>query len=211
MRSSGDRYRSDSTFHSLYCAVYPVASKVSIEGGSEFPRVIGPVKQSLSLLTPTVQVAWSAVLHHLRDVPLNSPPATDLALIVGAASSQEVTAVPLEPTPRILMADPAFRPPDRKWLRRVHAKVIQLGIVAFGAQSGTLEPVGRILRGAVGHVLAAEYTEFEHLVRCQIGAKFRVEVVAHGFREDVNVAPLHQVIDLYPSVLHLHADLPFDA
>src|SRR5687768_3576677 len=126
------------------------------------------MQQRLPLAGPAEEVAAHAVFPDLREVACHRAPAFDLARVVGTAPADVVTAVPLEPAARILVVDPAFLPPFRKRLRRVDAEAIERAVVALGAELRVLEPVVRKLRGAVGHVLAAEYAEPEHLFRREL-------------------------------------------
>ena len=81
--------------------------------GSDLPRIIRPVEQCLPLPGAAGQIAGAAVSLELGNVPPDGSPSFDLSFVVGAAPSHEVAAVPLEPAARVLMIDPAFRPPDR--------------------------------------------------------------------------------------------------
>ena len=94
------------------------------------------------------------------------------------------------------MVYPAFRPPDREWLGRIDSKEIQLRIVALGAEFRVLEPVFGKLGGAIGHVLATEHAKFEHLLGRQFGMEIGVKVLPDGFRQVIDVALLHHVINL---------------
>lgn len=162
----------------------------------QFSRVVGPMEQCLSLLATAAPVAGQAVGPYLRRVPPEGPPPSDLPRIVGAAPSHVVAAIPLKPAARVFMIEPALRSPDRKRLRRIDAEVVQRRVVAFGAKFRILEPVRREFGRAIGHITAAEHTKRKHLLRRQLRAEVGVEVAARRFGQSVDIALLHQVIDL---------------
>jgi len=90
----------------------------------DLSRIIGPMKQCLSLPPSTTQVAASTVLLNLGDMATDGPPALNLPLVVQTASSHIVSAVPLEPSARVFVVDPALVSPDRKRLGCVNAKKV---------------------------------------------------------------------------------------
>ena len=94
----------------------------------------------------------------------HSAVAFDLPVIINASSTHVVTAVPLKPTARILVIDPTLASPFRKRPRRIHAKIVQLCIVTFGAKFRIRKPVFWKLLAAVSHVLSPKHTELEHLL-----------------------------------------------
>jgi len=144
----------------------------------------------------------SAVLGQLSRVSSNGQPPSNLPLVVRTAPSQEVTAVPLKPTSRVLVVNPPLGPPHGKGLRRVHTEKVHLGVVSFMAEPSFCEPILRILCGTVSHVFAAEDTKPQHLLRREFGAEARVKIPAYRLRHQVHVALLHQVIDLYLPGFH---------
>src|SRR5262245_15343080 len=105
------------------------------------------------------------MLLQLRDVSADGSPAADLPLIVADPPAAVIPAVPLEPTPRILVIDPAVGLPDGQRLRGVDAEAVQLRVVPLGAQLRFIKPIGRKLFGAVGHVLPAENAQLKQLLR----------------------------------------------
>lgn len=175
---------------------------IGVLGHLDLPRIISPVQQRLALPAAAVEVAAVAVLANLGDVPFHGFPAFDLPFIVLAAAAHVIAAVPLEPPARILFVDPTFFAPDSKRLRGVYAEVVELGVVPLGAQFGVIEPVGRELLCAIGHVLAAEDAEFEHLFRRELRLELGMKVLAHRLRAVVNVLALHFVADDDANRLH---------
>jgi hypothetical protein len=58
-----------------------------------------------------------------------------------------------------------------------------------------LEPAGRELIAAIGHVLTAEHTEAKHFGRRQIRFELRIEVATNRLDAFLAVIPLHPIID----------------
>jgi len=137
------------------------------------------MKQRLSLPPSTIQVAASTVFLNLSNMATDGTPALDLPLVVEAASPQEVSAVPLEPSTRVFVIDPVLVLPDRKRLGCVDAKVVEAGVVPLGAKLRVHEPFPGVLRGAIRHVLTAKDAKFKHLLGRQIGPELGVEVLPH--------------------------------
>src|SRR5262245_17738485 len=154
------------------------------------------MQQRLALARPAHRVAWLAMLLDLCNVAANRFPALDLACVLLSHSAPHVVAaVPLEPAARIVGMNPAFLPPDRQWLTGVDAKVVERAIATGSRKPGTSEPGGRELVLTVRHVLAAEYTELEHFLRRELGAKFWIEIAPHLDAQNVSITALHPVID----------------
>lgn len=65
----------------------------------------------------------------------------------------------------------------------------------------TLEPLGRKLGLAVGHIFSPEYANRKHLLRGEIRPKFGVEILALGLRPLVTIPLLHFVIYDYDGLL----------
>ena len=93
------------------------------------------------------------------------------------------------------MMDPGFPLPFLQWLRGVDTKEIQFGIVALMIELGADKPSFRKFIGAVGHVLAAEDTEGETLLRRQLRPKISVKVLSCGLGQKIDVIGLHEVVD----------------
>src|SRR5688572_17421395 len=157
--------------------------------------VVCPVKDGLSLASPTFEIARFAVLPNRRHVARDCPPASNLAGIVSGPAAHVVAAIPLEPSTWILLVDPSAATPDREGLRGVHAETIQPRVMPLGAQPGAGEPAPWILLLAIRHVLPAEDAEPQHLLRRQIGREPRCEVSADRLGAPVNVAALHPIGD----------------
>src|SRR5262245_13081356 len=125
----------------------------------------------------------------------NRAPAADLPRIVRAPAAHVVTAVPLKPAARILRPNPTVAAPDRKRLGGIDPEEVQVRIVAFGTEPRPLEPAGGKFGTAVGHVLAAEDAECEHLFRRQLRTERRCEIPAGRFGPVIHVTTLHPVVD----------------
>src|SRR5688500_16910640 len=127
-------------------------------------------------------------------MPAHCTPAPNLSLVILASPAHVITAVPLEPAPRIVRVNPSILPPHRKRLRRVHTEKVELRVVELMTQFRAGEPARRKLIATVGHVLAAEHAEAEHLLRSEVRREVRVESPPRWLRELVRVAALHQVV-----------------
>lgn len=144
------------------------------------------MQHGLPLLPPATQVPRRTILFDLRDVAPDGVPAADLAVVfAGHAAPHVVAAVPLEPAARVHGVDPSFLPPDAERLARVDAEVIEFWIVPLGAELGVRIPVRGELGAAIGHVLAAEDAEPQHLFGREIGSEARVEIFSFRFGEHV--------------------------
>jgi hypothetical protein len=83
------------------------------------------LQQRLSLAPAAAEIELLAIVSNLRDVAPERPPAADLSLIfVFEPASQEITAIPLEPAPRIVRVDPALAPPFRQRLAGLHPEIV---------------------------------------------------------------------------------------
>src|SRR6516162_843424 len=98
---------------------------------SDFPRIISPMQQRLALTAPAQEIAGFAMAFDLGDVPANSFPAPDLAGVLGRhAAAHVVTAVPLEPTARIIGVNPSLPAPDRQWLTGIDLEKVQRAVAS---------------------------------------------------------------------------------
>ena len=71
------------------------------------------MQQGLSLAGAAKEIPRLTVLQDRGDMPPERLPALDLASILFRQSATHVvTAVPLEPTPRVILIDPAVLTPD---------------------------------------------------------------------------------------------------
>lgn len=93
------------------------------------------------------------------------------------------------------MVDPAFLAPIRQRLRSVDAEVIELGVVAFMAQLCIGKPIRREFVPAIGHVFAAEDSQFEHLLGGQLRLEFGVKVLPLRFGKIIHIVFLHEVVN----------------
>ena len=160
------------------------------------------MQQGLALPTSATQIARFTVFFQLRHVPANSAPTTDLTQIIFVAASAIISAIPLEPAPRIFGMNPTFAPPFRQGLRRAHTKVIQRRTRSIGRKLRPLEPARRKFLPAIGHVFPAKHAEREHLFRCQLWREARAECAPHRFCAEINVALLHFIVHLHPHRIH---------
>ena len=79
-------------------------------------RVIRPVQNRLTLADSTTQVSISAILFYLRDMSNDSLPSLYLPHIIRTSAAHIITAIPLEPAPRVIFPYPPLLLPDGKWL-----------------------------------------------------------------------------------------------
>ena len=158
-------------------------------------RIVGPMKERLSLSAPTLEVPSKAVLPDLYHVPAHSPPALDLTLVVRTSPAGKIPAVPLKPAPRIFPIYPALLPPDRQGLGSCDAEEVQARVVTRRRELGIFEPLRRELGPAIRHVFPAKDTEPQHFRGSKCGSKIRVEALAHGFGEEVGIVLLHEVVN----------------
>src|SRR3954468_2438877 len=98
------------------------------------------MEERLALARVAVPVASHARRFDLRNVPLHRTPPFDLTLVVRAAPSHIVPAIPLEPAAGILGVDPTLFDPHRERLRSVDAEEVQCRVVTFVAQPRSAEP-----------------------------------------------------------------------
>ena len=139
----------------------------------------------------------------LRDMPTNGAPTANLPQIILAAASAIISAIPLEPTARVLGVNPTFATPFRQRLRCAYAKIIQRCPRPIRRELRPLEPARRKFLPAIGHVFPTEYAELEHLFRRQLRRKAGTERAPHGFGAEVYVSLLHFVVHLHPHRFHL--------
>ena len=129
-------------------------------------------------------------------MPANGAPAFNLALIVRGTTTEIVTAIPLKPSARIFIKDPAFPAPDRERLRGIDAEEIELRRVTLGTEPGVGKPVVREFRLAVGHVFAAKNSKPKHLLWGELWFETRGKILSGGFRQEILITALHPIVDL---------------
>lgn len=122
---------------------------------------------------------------HMRNVASHRSPALDLSLIVVAAPTHVVAAVPLEPTSGVFLVDPPFLTTDRERLRRQDPETIQRWIVPFAAKFRTAKPLSGKLSGAVGHVLTTKNAKRKHLLRRELRPKSVTPASPHGRQKSI--------------------------
>ena len=89
------------------------------------------MKQGLPLFPATRPIAFHAIMLDLRDMTPYGFPALDLPGIIRASAPHVVSAIPLEPPPRILPVYPTPFPPIGQGLRGIDLEEIQLRVVFF--------------------------------------------------------------------------------
>ena len=148
------------------------------------------MQQGLALPRAAVEVALAAVLADLRDVPAHRLPAPDLALARpgtgGPCSSGSTTGTSRAGRPWWIQ--PFCRQSDSGW-EAFTPKKLRLGSCALRREPGVREPGRRELVAAIGHVLAAEDAQFQHLLGRQLGRKSGCEAAAGGRGEGCTEYP----------------------
>ena len=74
--------------------------------------------------------------------------------------------------------------------------------MSIGRKFRFLEPICRKLSSTISHILAAKYSEREHLFRSQIRFESRPKAAPHRLRPPVDIALLHLVVYLHPHRSH---------
>ncbi|MEY2537621.1 MAG: hypothetical protein QOG67_1361 [Verrucomicrobiota bacterium] len=74
--------------------------------------------------------------------------------------------------------------------------------MSSGAKLCAREPIVREFTGAIGHVLAAEHSELQHLFGRKFGTKLRVKFATDRFRPQIDVMLLHQIIHFHAHRFH---------
>ena len=89
--------------------------------------------ERLALARAAHGIARLAMLPDLRYVALHRLPSPELArILLGHAPAHVVTAIPLEPSARIVGMYPALLPPFQQGLAGVHAEIVQGAVAAPG-------------------------------------------------------------------------------
>ena len=118
-----------------------------------------------------------------------------------APAAHVVAAVPLEPAAGILAA--RIQPLRRHTASGCEAltpKQLSAASCCAGAQLRARKPALRELGAAVGHVLAAEHAELQHLPRRQLRRERRIEVPSGRLGAVIDVSALHPVVDHDPAL-----------
>jgi hypothetical protein len=71
------------------------------------------MQQCLALSAAAIEIAGFTVLFQLCHVPPNGAPTANLPYVILAATAGIISAIPLEPTARIVRMDPPFASPFR--------------------------------------------------------------------------------------------------
>ena len=95
----------------------------------------------------------------LGNMSSDGAPSSDLSQVIHAAAAGVVSAIPLEPSARIFIANPVLFPPNRERLRGFDSVIIQAGIVPSRGELCFLEPTGGKLFPAISHVFSTKYSE----------------------------------------------------
>ena len=155
---------------------------------------------------PTLDVSYFAVQPHLRNMASHRSPALGLSLIIVAAPTHVVAAIPLKPTSRIFLVDPPFLTPNRERLRRQDPKTIQRGIMPLAAEFRTTKPLSGKLSSAIGHVLPTKDAKRKHLLGRELRPKSVPLALPDWHRQHVFVARLHEIGDDDSTRFHWSAD-----
>jgi hypothetical protein len=75
------------------------------------------------------------------------------------SSPHVISAIPLEPSPRIIGMYPSLLYPYSQWLTSIYAEEIQRRFMPILAEFSTFIPIGRKLMLAICHVFPSEYPE----------------------------------------------------
>src|SRR5689334_1554427 len=92
---------------------------------SNFPRIVRPVKEGLSLPSPAIQIAPGTMLLQLRTVTANGPPSFDLPQVIGMPAARVIAAIPLKPAARIVGMNPPLLAPHFEGLRSIDAEIVE--------------------------------------------------------------------------------------
>src|SRR4051812_41489016 len=157
--------------------------------------IVGPMEKRLALARPAVRIPAGAILLQLGDVPPDRAPSFDLPDIVRMTPSRIVAAIPLEPPPRVVRVDPPFVAPNFERLGCADAKVIEFRPWPIRGKLGAAKPARRKFIAAIGHVLAAENAERQHLARGQFRREPGTELFSNRLRSPVGIIFLHSVFD----------------
>jgi hypothetical protein len=172
---------------------------------SDLSAVVSPVQDGLALSRSAAQIARRTGSRDLYDVSSNSLPALDLTtILLGHSTPHVIAAIPLKPSTRVIRMDPTFPAPLRQWLAGVDPEEIECTIPALRGQLCSPEPTARKFFTAIGHILAAEYAELEHLLGRKFRTKFGSEMASDRSYAFVSVAALHFVIDYHYSFSLCH-------
>jgi hypothetical protein len=80
---------------------------------SELPAIVRPMQQGLPLTGTAERVTGLTVPLYGGNMPPKGLPPFDLSpILFGQSTPHEVAAVPLEPSPRVVLMDPAVLTPD---------------------------------------------------------------------------------------------------
>src|SRR5206468_1973227 len=141
------------------------------------------------------QIPRFAMSPDLRNVSPHRLPTRDLTpILMQHAAAHGVAAIPLKPPARVIGMYPSLGLPDRQRLAGVDAEIVQRKIAPVMRQPGAGKPAGGKFIAAIGHVLAAEYAEREHLPWRQLRMEFRIKASSGGSRKRVDIAALHPIV-----------------
>lgn len=170
---------------------------------SQPPAIVGPMKHCLALPGPAGKGGFTAVLFDLSYMPLYGFPSLYLPQVFfWKAPAHIVAAVPLEPSARVILMNPAFFYPNRQRLAGVNLEIIQLRIVPLGAKLCFLKPACRKFFAAVSHIFPAKNTQFQHFPGSKLRLKIRGKIFAFRLGKDIAVIALHLIINDYCFPFH---------
>ena len=163
----------------------------------------------MALSRPAVFVALHTKFLHLFYVALHIFPSFYLARIFGRdASTQVVSAIPLEPATRVFLIYPAFSLPFLPALAGVDLEVIDAFIVVF-TELCICKPACRELVVVSFKIMPAKHSKLQHLFRGEFWLKIISKVFALWLAQLVCVA-LQIVADRDLCHALIIADLWFD-
>jgi hypothetical protein len=160
-----------------------------------FTAVISPMQKRLPLFGAAIKISLYAVVPNSGPMPPKRPPAPDLAPVVLMPASHIISAIPLEPSSRIIRMYPAFFSPDRQGLAGVNFKKIQRRIAPRRAELGVFIPSAGELPPAIGHILPPKHPKLQHFFRRQFGPKAAIKIPARFFSQVIAVILLHFIIN----------------
>src|SRR5947209_13073736 len=100
------------------CSLYPRLRSSALI--LECATVIRPVQQCLPLTRAAKWISWLTIHFDLIDMATKCLPALDLArVLIHDSAAEVISAIPLEPSTRVVRINPTFRAPFREGLAGV--------------------------------------------------------------------------------------------
>ena len=145
--------------------------------------LIGPLQQCLTLLWPNVQSLCTCLRLSIFWIALDTtdmsgtkclPPPNLNRINCWFPTPHEVSAIPLEPTTRIITINPPVLFPHIQWLPAFYLEIIAVHIRTGRTQFCILKPFIRELTPAIIDIFPLKDTHFQHFPRCQLCGKFKL-------------------------------------